>query len=176
MTWHQRWPTTEMEAARRRLENLRALVQKSPAPPKNAPQDLLRHLEDSDAELARFLVVRSTGFVERTFELCIQHFAESHSHPFVASHVHSGLFKGRNAKAGTLIERLHDLNPAWADDLNDFFDYDDGRARRELNFMVTRRNLIAHGGSESVGRVKALEIANLSLEIGDLLCTLVDPR
>lgn len=165
MSWDGSWPTLEMQAGRRRLEELRATLDGLDADP-----------PEVGAELSRFLVVRATGYIEHTVETCIQHFAEAHSHPAVARYVVVGLFRGRNPKPDVLIDRLRTLSEDWARDLEEFLDADDARVRRELEFMVDRRNKIAHGQSESVNRRKALDLADVALGVGDWLLTLIDPR
>ncbi|MGA4668812.1 HEPN domain-containing protein [Propionibacteriaceae bacterium Y1923] len=126
-------------------------------------------------ELARFLVIRSAGYIENTFETCIQHFTAAHSHPFVASHVRAGLFRGRNPSPDVLIERTRSLNDNWAADLEEYLNEDDSRVRRELQYLVDRRNRIAHGQSESVNRRKALDLADLALALGDRFTDLFNP-
>lgn len=154
-----------MQNSRQRLEDLRALVDAvSPEP------------IEVGTQLARFLVIRASGYVEHTFETCIQHYAEAKSHPAVARYVKAGLFKGRNPKPEVLLERTGNLSEAWAEQLRLFLDDDDGRVRRELEFMVDRRNRIAHGQSESIGRVKALALADVALELGEQIISTIDPR
>lgn len=165
MTWTGSWPTLEMQTSRRRLEELRKTLDELPAEP-----------PEVGAQLARFLVVRSTGYIEHTFETCVRHFAEAHAHPAVARHVIAGLFKGRNPSPNVLIERTKLLSEDWAKSLETYFDSDDAIVRRELNFMVNRRNQIAHGQSESVNRRKALDLADVALEVGNWLTSLIDPR
>lgn len=128
------------------------------------------------AQVARFLVVRSTGYVEHTFETCVRHFAEAHSHPAVARHVVAGLFKGRNPRPEVLLERTKLLSEDWGKSLEDYLSNDDAKVRRELSYMVDRRNQIAHGQSESVNRRKALDLADVALNLGEWLTMLVDPR
>lgn len=128
------------------------------------------------AELSRFLVVRSTGYIEHTFETCIKHFSEAKSHPAVARHVSAGLFRGRNPKPEALLTRMAGFDEKWAADLLALFKDEDGKISRELEFMVDRRNKIAHGQSESVNRRKALDLAEIALDLGEWLTTLIDPR
>jgi len=163
MTWPGAWPTHEMVEGRRRLLQLRTMLGSLP-------------LDDVSAELARFLVVRATGYVEQTFESCLQHFAEEKSHPAVARHVVGGLFHGKNPKSDTLIMRLRSFDEVWATSFGDYLADDDNRAQRELDYMVDRRNRIAHGGSESVNMRKALDLADIAVEIGERLITLLDPH
>lgn len=165
MTWDSSWPTLEMQASRQRLEDLRRLVMEAPAEP-----------PDVGAQLARFLVVRSTGYIEVTFETCIKHFAEAKSHPAIARHVAAGLFRGRNPRPDVLVERIKTLSETWAAELLAYLAEEDDRVKRELEFMVDRRNKIAHGQSESVNRRKAVDLADIALDLGEWLTLLIDPR
>lgn len=169
MAWDSSWPTLEMQTSRRRLEELRKTLDELPLEPLEVSAEVSTHL-------ARFLVVRATGYIEHTFETCIKHFAESHAHPAVARHVTAGLFKGRNPWPATLLERTKSLSQDWHAQLEAYLDADDARVRRELRFMVDRRNRIAHGESESVNRRKALDLADIALDLGDWLTALIDPR
>jgi len=164
MSWPSSWPTQQMQANRRRLEELRLLVNSA------------THEPEVGSELSRFLVIRASGYVEHTFETCIQHFAEAKSHPAVANYVAAGLFRGRNPKPDVLLERTRMLSEEWAVQLEGYFDSDDSRVRRELDFLIDRRNKIAHGQSESVHRRKALDLADVALEVGEKLTAIIDPR
>lgn len=165
MSWSGPWPTQEMATSRERLKGLKQLLDSLPSEP-----------PEVGAELARFLVVRSTGYIEHTFETCIMHFAEAKSHPAVARHVSSGLFRGKNPRSDALLKRMAGFDDLWASDLGALLNDDDGRISRELDFMVDRRNRIAHGQSESVNRRKALDLAEVALEVGERLIELMDPR
>lgn len=154
-----------MQVNRRRLRELRDLVNTYPGEP-----------PEVGTELARFLVIRSTGYVEHTFETCIKSFALAHSHPSVANHVVAGLFRGRNARSETLLDRISELSDSWRVRLESFLGEDDGRTRRELDFMVDRRNKIAHGQNETVNRGKAIDLADVALDVGAELIEIIDPR
>lgn len=167
MSWEsgRSWPTQELQNSKKKLTELINLLDEFG----NEPPEV-------SSELARFLVVRSTGYVEHLFDTCIQCFAEAHSHRFIARHVESGLHKGRNVKPDTLLDRIKPFSDEWHKDLKDYFDADDCVVRRELNFMVDRRNRIAHGMNESINRRKALDLAHLALGVGDVILVLMDPR
>lgn len=165
MSWDSSWPTLEMQTSRLRLKELRKTLDELPHEP-----------PEVGAELARFLVVRASGYVEHTFETCIRHFVEAHSHPAVARHVNAGLFRGRNPSSSTLLDRTKTMSEEWHAQLDNYLEVDDARVQRELNFMVDRRNRIAHGENESVRRRKALDLADIALDVGEFLTKLIDPR
>ena len=55
-------------------------------------------------------------------------------------------------------------------------DADDERCRRELAFMMDRRNKISHGISESVNRSKALVLKDIACELADWFILRFNPE
>ena len=166
MVWQKSWPTQEMDTSRKRLMGLRKLLDE-------LPRDCA---EDVGAELSRFLVIRSVGYIEHTFDNCVASFAESKSHPTVANFVRESLFKGRNPSPEKMVSRLQILDTNWESKLQNYLDADDKRVHRELTYMVDRRNKIAHGINETVNRRKSLDLADIALDLGEFLIKLIDPR
>ena len=64
----------------------------------------------------------------------------------------------------------------WAKELDIYLDADDQAVKRELEFLVDRRNKIAHGQSESVNLRKSLDLCRMALAVGDWAVTTMDPR
>lgn len=129
------------------------------------------------AYTARFLVVRSCGYVEFALAEALSIHAERRAHPFIASYVRSGLTsRGSNPRPTVVADTLRRLSPVWATEFEQLTANNDDLYGRELSFMVDRRNKIAHGQSEGVGRRKALDLASVALEIGDWLVAKLDPR
>lgn len=62
------------------------------------------------------------------------------------------------------------------DDFTAFLDADDQRLRRELEFLVDRRNRIAHGLNEAIGSRKALDLKAVACEIADWLVLRLNPN
>lgn len=164
MTHPIRWPSIDLGNSRRKLVSLRDLVDSLPV-----------DSTGTDTELSRFLVVRSCGHVEYSFDESISSFVSAHSRMSVASYVRGGLFKGRNPKSGTMIEVLRRFDSVWADDFENFLGQNLGVYQRELDFLVDRRNKIAHGQSEGVTRRKALDLCNYALDISDWVVNCLDP-
>jgi len=52
---------------------------------------------------------------------------------------------------------------------------DDQRLRRELAFLVDRRNKIAHGLNEGIGTVKALALKDVASEAADWFIARFNP-
>jgi hypothetical protein len=84
------------------------------------------------------------------------------------------LFKGRNPWPQTLIDRFRGLQAGWSAELENFLTEEDSRRSRELSLLVDRRNKISHGQNEGVGVRKALDFADLSLELGDWIIVRLD--
>lgn len=166
MSWNKAWPTQELQFSRRGLESIRALLH----------EQAYGSNDQVEAELARFLVIRSCGHIEYTFAESIACYVDSKSHDYVTSYVRSGLFKGRNPTSKAMCETLGRLNSGWESSFEDFLSEDLGLYQRELNFLVDRRNKIAHGQSEGIGRRKALDLAEYAFDIGDWIIDCLDPR
>lgn len=166
MSWQGAWPSHVISESRRKLTDLR---------------DELNGLSDDlssevDQAISRFLVVRACGHIEFTFEEAFCALAESRSSPSVASYVRSGFFRGSNPRPSRLTDTLGKFDPVIAATITGRLEADDQRLSRELSFMVDRRNKIAHGQSENVRRRRAIELAEVALEIGDTVTMALDPR
>jgi hypothetical protein len=165
MTWPGIWPSHPLAESNRRLQELR---------------DELANLDEIsvavEQAMARFLVVRACGHIEFTFEEAFCSYAEAKAIPAVAAFVRSQFFRGSNPRADRLTEILQRMDPARAQRFVDYIDSDDQRIRRELSFLIDRRNRIAHGQNETVSRRKALDLADLALNVGQWITTEIDPR
>lgn len=64
----------------------------------------------------------------------------------------------------------------WAKDFEALLDKEDEFLRRELSYLVDRRNKIAHGLSEGVGVRKALDLVPVGQEIGNWFIVTFDPQ
>lgn len=113
------------------------------------------------------LVIRSSGFIEQTAkETCRSH-VHSKSGGRVRSFALSWLERGRNPSPDNLLEIVGRFDSALYDDFSALLEDDDQRLRRELSFLVDRRNKIAHGLNEGVSRAKALDLKGVADEISD---------
>lgn len=163
MTWPGAWPSFELTESRRSLENLRVLV-------------LSDGLDDAPrSELARFLAVRSAGHIEFSLDQSLLEYSRGKSHARVAAFVESQLFRGRGVKPGQLIEKVSWVDSQWGEELGAYLRQDDEYLWRELNFLVDRRNKIAHGQSLGLGTVKAGVLAIVALTVGDWIAQRFDP-
>jgi hypothetical protein len=139
----------------------------------SAPQDVLSH-EARDC-LARFLVVRSCGFVEQTVvQVCRGYVAERSGGP-VRTFGHSWLERSPNPSPEALALLAGRFDSAWANDLTELLEADDQRLQREVAFLVDRRNKIAHGLNEGIGPAKALMLKDVACEVGDWFIARFNP-
>ncbi|MBX3100567.1 MAG: hypothetical protein KF761_13430 [Salinibacterium sp.] len=166
MTWPGAWPSHILATSRQRLAELQLEVD-------SLPSDVSVATEQA---MTRFLVVRACGHIEFTFDEAFCSYAESKSSPPIAAFVRSQFFRGSNPSAERIEVGLRKLDPARADRFVLLIDAEDQKVRRELGFLVDRRNKIAHGQSESVARRKALDLADIALSLGDWVMTELDPR
>lgn len=158
------WPPWAVTSLRAKLDNL---------------DDLLRNGSIADPEtsgwLSRMLVIRSSGFVEQTArEVCWAHVFER-TGGVSRSFALSFLERSRNPSPENLLDLVGRFDLKLQDELNEILDEDDQRIRRELSFLVDRRNRIAHGLNEGVSREKALLLKDVAIEISDWLVLRFNP-
>lgn len=160
------WPSLEIHNLERSLAGLHDLVE---AHARTADDDVVQ-------ELSRFLVVRSCGFLEQVTEQCCRAYLGSKSDPRSAGFGGSWLGRGRNPSPSQLVELVRRFDAQWGAELEDELNADDERLRREIGFLVDRRNKIAHGLSEGIGAGKAMELALVAMEVTDWFIRRLDPR
>ena len=132
--------------------------------------------EEAVAALARFLVVRSCGYVEQVSEECCRAYVTAKSDPRTTAFAASWLGKGRGPHPDKLIELVGKFDGDWAVELAAKFDADDQELRREIAFLVNRRNRIAHGLNEGLGVRKALDLCMYAKQVADWFILRLDPR
>ncbi len=159
------WPPREVSLLRGRLEELAQLV--------STPHDSLAH--EARDWLARFLVVRSCGFLEQTVvQVCRGYVAERSGGP-VRTFSQSWLERSPNPSPDALALLTGRFDSTWANDLMELLEADDQRLQREVAFLVDRRNKIAHGLNEGIGPAKALLLKEVACEVGDWFIARFNP-
>jgi hypothetical protein len=129
------------------------------------------------AALARFLVVRASGYVEQVAAEACRAFLESKTYvPQSRAFALSWLRYGVNPTPEHLLELVSRFDGAWGKEFQAFMSADDELLHRELSFLVDRRNKIAHGTSEGIGAAKALELSGHARAIGGWFLARFDPR
>ncbi len=127
-----------VDAMRRRLENAFLRAQSV------ALTDELR------ADLSRFLCVRTSGFVERSFVELANGYVETKAEPRVASYVSVRLERTTNMDASKLVAALAVFYQPWGVRMQAFFDNDD-EAKTALDSVIGKRHRIAHGHDDGLG-------------------------
>jgi len=117
--------------------------------------------------MARFLAIRSSGYVEQTAIEVVRGYVQARSGGPVRSFAGSWLERTRNPTAQNLTDLIGRFDSTWRNEFIDLLDDDDERLKRELAFLVNLRNRIAHGLNEGVGREKALLLKEVSVELAD---------
>lgn len=166
MAWAGAWPSHDLAESRRRLVELHKELDQ-------LTDDVSPEVEQA---ICRFLVVRTCGHIEFTFEESFCLFTSARSSPGVADFVRSGFFRGSNPSPGRIVGTLEKLDKNRARVLSDYLDDNDQVVKRELAYLVDRRNKIAHGQNETVRKRRALDLAQVGLDLGDWMVTTLDPR
>jgi hypothetical protein len=160
------WPPWHVVSLRRNLKELVDLVSEVEKQSRE-----IEHL----AWLARLLVVRSSGYIEQSVGELARAYVQEKSGGLVRAFAHSWLERTQNPSPEALISLMGRFDSSLENDLVAFLDNDDQKYRRELAFMVDRRNRIAHGLNESVGARRAVALADVATEITDWFVLRLNP-
>lgn len=148
------WPPYQVHRLRSALEELGGVVE--------ATRDL-----ETLPWLTRILVVRSSGFIEQTCREVFWGYIDDRAGGFIKAFSHSWLDKSRNPSPDSLLAMIGRFDLNLKDEFDVLLERDDQRIRRELAFLVDRRNHIAHGLSEGINREKALALKDIALEVSE---------
>lgn len=159
------WQAVEIHRYRQSLGELYQLVR---VPEHDRPDAV-------NAAISRFLVVRTCGYLEQAVDLSIRAYIESKSHPTVSAYGHSWLGSGMNPSPDKLLRLVRRFSAEWENELKHLLDDDDEFLKREISFLVNRRNLIAHGQSETVGAVKSMALHDAALRVAQWFIERFDP-
>jgi hypothetical protein len=156
------WPPYQVHRLREALEDLGTVVKNT--------TDL-----DMLPWLTRMLVVRSSGYIEQTSREVFWGYIEDRAGGLIKSFSHSWLDKSRNPTPDGLLLMIGRFDDNLKTEFDQLLEQDDQRLRRELAYLVNRRNHIAHGLSEGINRDKALLLKDISLEVSDWLILKFNP-
>src|SRR5665213_1902078 len=143
------WPPWEVTSLRQKLDGLADVVA-DPAV-HGVPHEALDWL-------ARFLVVRSCGYLEQTVSEVARGYLRERSGGPARAFASSWLERVPNPTPEALTALTGRFDSVWSVDLDDFLAAEDQRLSREISFLVDRRNRIAHGLNEGIGSQKALAL------------------
>lgn len=99
---------------------------------------------------ARYLCVRTAGFLEYSLQAIYSDFATRSSSPQVASFVEKRLKQISNPNAERFLETAGAFNPQWRVELEEFFETDQVRLKGAIDSIISARNSIAHGGPQGI--------------------------
>jgi hypothetical protein len=150
------WPPWGVTSLRSKLEDLADLLTQHPP---LQPEVI--------TWMSRMLVVRSSGYVEQIAKEVCWHHVEHRSGGIVRAFAQSWLDRSRNPSPDNLLDLVGRFDRSMQEEFLELLEHDDQRIRRELAFLVDRRNRIAHGLNEGVSREKALTLKEIAIEVGD---------
>lgn len=125
--------------------------------------------------LSRLLVVRSCGYLEQTVNACARGYVQAKSGGLVRSFSLTWLARTRNPSYDALMELAGRFDLVLRDDLERALEADDRRLRQDLHALVDRRNRIAHGENEGIGRDRALSLSGSSEALADWWILALNP-
>lgn len=141
---------------------------------KHTLQDLVRTLRgrssidpEASEAYAALIVIRSSGYIEFSFEKLLEHYSTKMSCPGIQRFIKSTHGRGNNPRPTVLEERLGRYSEDWRKQLSDYLDEmsSDGVIlnREILSNLIARRNTIAHGDSSQVSLAKVFSYADFAL-------------
>jgi len=164
--WSGAWPSLEIIHLRDSLEATVQLVNRTP---RDQPDEVTR-------ALARFLVIRACGYLERVAEEACRSYIRARSTPQIAQYGASWLGRGSNPTPEHLVQLVNRFDSTWATELETTLCADDELLWREIALLVDRRNKMSHGLSEGTGSRMALDLAAHARTVGEWFVVRFDPR
>ena len=160
------WPSLTIQNLDRGLGRVAELVEH---PASDEPDQVTQ-------ALARFLVVRTCGHLERTVQECFRSYVENKSFGRVRFFSQSWLSRVNNPEPERLLELVGRFDNPLQDDLRRLFEDNDFELKREISLLIEKRNAIAHGENEGIGSRKALDLLRYSRVLTDWFILNFDPR
>jgi hypothetical protein len=75
-----------------------------------------------------------------------------------------------------MLDMVGRFDKSLQDELDEILSKDDDRLKRELAYLVTVRNSVAHGLNEGVGPGKALQLKDVAVELADWFILRFNPQ
>lgn len=149
----------------RQLQELEALIERSD----EACGDSI----EMRSEWAKYLCVRSAGFLEIGLREIFSSFVRDTSHEAVGRFAVGQLKRISNPKAGRFVEVARAFKKKWSEELEEFVT-DDGRDDA-INSIMVNRHKIAHGEDSGITMMRVKEYLKKSVEVVKFLENLVKP-
>lgn len=128
-----------------------------------------------DRALARYLVVRTVGYLEAVRDDLADLYASSVANDRLHRRVVHHLRTGQGVAPEQLLGFLGSFDPEWRSSLETMLDDEDQRLKNQLGAMVAARKKIAHGDGEQVTSSRALAWCEAAQTIASHLARLMDP-
>lgn len=159
------WPPASIRQRRKDLKELSELLRTLPTDTEDAVE----------RALARYLVIRSAGFIEAVRDDAASLYSREKSDATVHRRVQSSLYTGLGVAPGQLTKFVNSFHPTWETQLNVLLQADDERLKNLLGALVGARRKIAHGDGEAVTTGRALVWSDAALEVGAWVTNRFDP-
>ena len=166
MPAHPAWPSLQVVNLDRALKRIAVLVE----------QPAAEQPDEVTSALARFLIVRTCGHLERVVQECFTTYVHHNSYGRVRDFSASWLKRMENPSPKRLLELVGRFDSSLKDELESLFKENDGELAREIGLLIGLRNKIAHGENEGAGPRKALDLMNYSKVLTDWFVRNFDPR
>lgn len=115
---------------------------------------------------ARYLCIRTSGFIETSVRAIYGEYAKNKSHPHIANFVQSKLGSFQNPTMKKILELTHSFDPVWAENLkNDT----QGELKDAIDSIVNNRNSIAHGQDVTITLASIKEYYKSVIKVIELL-------
>lgn len=160
-----RWPPFVVTSLAQNLSTLR-----------EATKDDDRKLEpEIQAWLARLLVVRSAGYIEQGVAECSREHVRARSGGWVQAFAHSWLERSKNPSPENLTQFLGRFDHTASNEFDEFLRQDDERVYRDLASLIDKRNRIAHGLNEGIGKDRAVTLSASAVDVVDWFILKLNP-
>jgi hypothetical protein len=160
------WPPSTVLVVRNSLESLKDGIGARAS-------DLLT---DEVIWLTRFLVIRTCGYLEQVVYETMREYVVQKSFGLVKVFASSWLERTKNPSPENLLLLVGRFDRDLSLDLEQLLDQDDQYLRRELSYLVDRRNKIAHGLNESVNLAKALNLVKVAETLAEWFVANFHPK
>lgn len=124
--------------------------------------------------LARYLTLRSVGYIEAVRDDLADLYAAVTGHPRLHRRIVHHLRNGLGTTPEQLLAFVGSFDGDWRSTLESVLDADDQVLRNHLGAMVAARKKIAHGDGDQVTAGRALAWSDTALTLGKVLGQLFD--
>jgi hypothetical protein len=107
-----------------------------------------RRDDETISDLTKLLCITVSSYIEKSFVVIIKEYSTKRSCVEIQNYIAQALNGTTNLKMDRIVKIVRSFNNDWADTIESdsrFTEYDDS-----LAFIVSNRNVIAHGGNSGV--------------------------